>query len=30
MLARKGYPPGLAYRIVRDVLGEPAGADEES
>jgi regulatory protein len=22
MLARKGYPPGLAYRIVRDELGE--------
>jgi hypothetical protein len=21
MLARKGYPPGLAYRIVRDELG---------
>jgi regulatory protein len=30
MLARKGYSPGLAYRIVRDVLGEPAGADDES
>jgi regulatory protein len=22
MLARKGYPPGLAYRVVRDELGE--------
>jgi regulatory protein len=30
MLARKGYAPGLAYRIVRDELGETSGADEES
>jgi regulatory protein len=30
MLARKGYPPGLAFRIVRDELGEHDGIDEES
>jgi regulatory protein len=30
MLARKGYAPGLAYRIVRDELGELATGDEES
>jgi regulatory protein len=28
MLARKGYPPGLAHRIVRDELGEHVGSDE--
>jgi regulatory protein len=27
MLARKGYPPGLAYRVVRDAL-EAEGVDE--
>jgi regulatory protein len=26
MLARKGYPPGVAYSVVREVLG--ADADE--
>jgi regulatory protein len=30
MLARKGYPPGLAYRVVRDELGETTEPDEES
>jgi hypothetical protein len=30
MLARKGYAPGLAYRIVRDELRELAAVDEES
>jgi regulatory protein len=30
MLARKGYPPGLAHRIVREELGERVGIDEES
>jgi regulatory protein len=29
MLARKGYASGVAYRVVRDELGEPAGSDEE-
>lgn len=28
MLARKGYPPGLAYRVVREALTEE-GADPE-
>ena len=27
MLARKGYPPGLAFRIVRDEVGADDGAD---
>jgi regulatory protein len=27
MLARKGYPPGLAYRVIREAL-EQAGQDE--
>jgi len=27
MLARKGYPPGLAFRIVRDELGSAADDD---
>jgi regulatory protein len=30
MLARKGYPPGLAYRIVRDELGAHVGSDDEA
>jgi regulatory protein len=25
MLARKGYPPGMAFEVVRDVLGAAAG-----
>jgi len=32
MLARKGYPPGLAYRVIRDALeaeGESAALEEE-
>ncbi|TDD74769.1 regulatory protein RecX [Actinomadura darangshiensis] len=29
MLARKGYPPGLAYRVVKDALAEE-GADLEA
>jgi regulatory protein len=29
MLARKGYPQGLAYRVVRDELGESVGDEEE-
>jgi regulatory protein len=32
MLARKGYPPGLAYRVIREVLeaeGESAALEEE-
>jgi regulatory protein len=28
MLARKGYPPGLAYRVVRDELGSTASNGE--
>jgi regulatory protein len=28
MLARKGYPPGLAYRVVRDELGSTASDGE--
>ncbi|WP_407920877.1 regulatory protein RecX [Actinomadura logoneensis] len=28
MLARKGYPPGMAYRVVKDAL-ESEGADTE-
>ena len=27
MLARKGYPPGLAYRVVRDAVGSEVDAD---
>jgi regulatory protein len=35
MLARKGYPPGLAYRVVREALeqegqDQAAGIDEEA
>jgi regulatory protein len=30
MLARKGYPPSLAYRIVRDELGAHVGSDDEA
>lgn len=33
MLARKGYPPGLAYRVIREALeaeGEGAALEEES
>jgi regulatory protein len=30
MLARKGYAAGLAFRVVRDELGELEGVDEES
>lgn len=35
MLARKGYPPGLAYRVVREALeqegqDQAAGVDEEA
>jgi regulatory protein len=26
MLARKGYPPGLAFRVIREAM-EAAGAD---
>ena len=32
MLARKGYPPGLAYRVIREALeaeGESAALEEE-
>ena len=32
MLARKGYPPGLAYRVIREVLeaeGESAALEDE-
>ncbi|MEW2352740.1 regulatory protein RecX [Spirillospora sp. NPDC029432] len=29
VLARKGYPPGLAYRVVRDVLAEEGTEVEE-
>jgi regulatory protein len=29
MLARKGYPPGLAHRVVRDELGGGPSDDEE-
>ena len=28
MLARKGYPPGLAFRVVREELGAETDADE--
>jgi regulatory protein len=28
MLGRKGYPPGLAYAVVRDELGGPADPDD--
>jgi regulatory protein len=28
MLARKGYPPGLAFRVVRDALGTEGVAEE--
>ncbi len=29
MLARKGYPPGLAFRLIREVMQEEgAGLDE--
>ena len=27
MLARKGYPPGVAYAVVRDELGAEANAE---
>jgi regulatory protein len=30
MLQRKGYPPGLAYRVVRDALGAEGAAAEEA
>ena len=33
MLARKGYPPGLAYRVIREALeaeGESAALEDES
>ena len=32
MLARKGYPPGLAFRVIREALeaeGEGAALEEE-
>ena len=32
MLARKGYPPGLAYRVIREALeaeGDSAALEEE-
>jgi regulatory protein len=29
MLARKGYPPGLAIKVVRDVLAERAAAEQD-
>ena len=29
MLARKGYPPGLAFRVVRDALAEEGIADDQ-
>jgi regulatory protein len=32
MLARKGYPPGLAYRVIREALeaeGDGASLEEE-
>ena len=28
MLARKGYPPGLAFRVVRDELGDTSSDDD--
>ncbi len=28
LLGRKGYPPGLAYDVVRTVLADDAGADD--
>jgi regulatory protein len=27
MLARKGYPPGLAYRVVKEAMADDGGAD---
>ncbi len=30
MLARKGYPPGLAFRVVRDALAGEGVADDQS
>ena len=27
MLARKGYPPGLAFRVVKDVVQDAMGGD---
>lgn len=27
LLARKGYPAGLAYQVVREALGDPGGPD---
>ena len=29
MLARKGYPPGLAFRVVRDALVEEGIDDDQ-
>jgi regulatory protein len=29
MLARKGYPPGMAIKVVRDVLAERAAAEQD-
>jgi regulatory protein len=32
MLARKGYPPGLAFRVIREAMeaeGTDAGIEEE-